>query len=223
MAQTETEAETEAETETETETDVGNDTGDGRHARRSASREKIVQAFKELVREGASSPGAKEVAERAGVGLRTVYRCFEDMETLYRELIPALHGEFLPYLLPPMRTPVRRERLDAILHNRSWVYSEAEPVLFASERHRYSYAALENDYAFLMRVERERLSEFLNPDDALDGAIFEALAAITSFDFWRRLRREQGLDQEQAKAAMAQAAHAVLATAQVAPDLAVTD
>ena len=56
---------------------------DGRHARRSASRIKIVSALKELVQHGNISPRAPQVAERAGSGLRTSYRCLDDMEALY--------------------------------------------------------------------------------------------------------------------------------------------
>ena len=52
---------------------------DGRKARRARSRLKIVHAFKDLVREGAAAPSATDVADKAGVGLRTVYRCFRGL------------------------------------------------------------------------------------------------------------------------------------------------
>ncbi|MBP6689360.1 MAG: hypothetical protein KA153_05180, partial [Hyphomonadaceae bacterium] len=47
---------------------------DGRRQRSDASRRKIAQAMLELLREGEPDPSADLVAERAGVGRRTVFR-----------------------------------------------------------------------------------------------------------------------------------------------------
>ena len=52
----------------------------------------------ELVRAGAISPNAEEVAERAGVGLRTVFRRFDDMDSLYREMAKAMRPRCLAAL-----------------------------------------------------------------------------------------------------------------------------
>lgn len=59
---------------------------DGRRKRGDQSRRQIVDAMIELVRSGEMSPSAAQVAERAGVGLRTVFRHFDEMEILYREM-----------------------------------------------------------------------------------------------------------------------------------------
>ena len=59
---------------------------DGRRARGHVSRSRIVAAMIELVREGCVAPTAEQVALRADVGLRTVFRHFDDMESLYREI-----------------------------------------------------------------------------------------------------------------------------------------
>ena len=45
----------------------------------------------ELVREGRMAPTAEEVAKRAEVGLRTVFRRFKDMESLYAEMSVAIN------------------------------------------------------------------------------------------------------------------------------------
>ncbi len=59
---------------------------DGRLQRSERSREAIVQALYELVGEGSLLPTAEQVAERAGVGIRTVFRHFSDMEKLFSEM-----------------------------------------------------------------------------------------------------------------------------------------
>ncbi len=185
---------------------------DGRHARRSKNRSKIIHAFKELVRDGQASPTAKEVALRAGVGLRTVYRCFDDMGSLYQELVQDLHGEFLPRAALDLDTGDRALRLERLLTNRSAVFGDMEPFLLASEVKRHVYKTLAEDYAYLLTMERERLAFVVNPDETLPIEMVEALNAVTGFSFWRRLRIEQGLDREMAGRVMSRTAHAILAS-----------
>ncbi|MGX6648705.1 TetR/AcrR family transcriptional regulator [Maricaulaceae bacterium MS644] len=186
---------------------------DGRRARRSASRDKIVTAFLALVREGALDPGARAVAEKAGVSPRTVFRCFEDLEALYRELTSIVHAEFLPRAKLDLNTSDRAERLDRLLKNRAAMFSDMEPFRLATERLRHRFASLEEDSAFLVTMERKRLAIVLNPDDAMEADFFEALNAVTSFDFWRRLRIEQGLSKPRAARVMTAAARAIYAAA----------
>ena len=56
---------------------------DGRRQRSSQSSDLIAQACIEIINEGNLNPTAKEVARRAGVGTRTVFRQYEDMEDLH--------------------------------------------------------------------------------------------------------------------------------------------
>jgi AcrR family transcriptional regulator len=186
---------------------------DGRRARRSASRDKIVTAFLALVREGVLEPGAHAVAQRAGVSARTVFRCFEDLEALYRELTAAVHAEFLPRARLDLNTSDRAERLERLLKNRAAMFSDMEPFRLATERYRHRFASLAVDSTFLATMERERLSIVLNPDDAMAADFFEALNAVASFDFWRRLRVEQSLSKPQAARVMTAAARAIYAAA----------
>ena len=60
---------------------------DGRVNRSVATRKKIVNAVTELVYEGFLSPTAEQVSQRANIGLRTVFRHFDDMNSLYSEII----------------------------------------------------------------------------------------------------------------------------------------
>src|SRR5262245_5032731 len=59
---------------------------DGRVRRRERSGRAIVDAMLALVGEGILQPTAQQVAERARVGLRTVFRRFSDMESLFAEM-----------------------------------------------------------------------------------------------------------------------------------------
>jgi len=57
---------------------------DGRIARGIRTRQAIVEAHTELVREGVLRPTAQRVADRAGVSVRTVWTGFADLEALLR-------------------------------------------------------------------------------------------------------------------------------------------
>ena len=57
---------------------------DGRFRRSVRSRERILDALRELVSEGNLRPTGQQVAARASVSLRTVFRQFDDMEVIQR-------------------------------------------------------------------------------------------------------------------------------------------
>ena len=57
---------------------------DGRTLRRSRNRDSVIAALLELIREGNLHPGAAQIAERAGVSHRSVFRYFDDLDDLVR-------------------------------------------------------------------------------------------------------------------------------------------
>ena len=183
---------------------------DGRNRRRANNRAAIIASFLGLVREGVMMPSAQAVAERAKVSPRTVFRCFQDMESLYREIVVALREEFLPRAYLDLNTTDRRERLSLLLANRASVFEDMTPFRLAAEAHRQHSPAISGDKDFLVAMERDRLVTVINPDGALDSLRLEGLSAVTCFEFWRRLRHEQGLDQTRAAEVMRAAAMAIL-------------
>jgi AcrR family transcriptional regulator len=56
---------------------------DGRRLRSERSREAIIDVMLTLIEEGALIPTAQQVSERAGVGIRSVFRHFSDMAGLF--------------------------------------------------------------------------------------------------------------------------------------------
>ncbi|WP_158595822.1 hypothetical protein [Oleomonas cavernae] len=78
---------------------------DGRRQRAVDNRRRIVEAMLALVRAGDVAPGAEAVAAKAGVGLRTVFRLFEDMDSLYREIHSILYAELAPLVATPCPRP----------------------------------------------------------------------------------------------------------------------
>lgn len=60
---------------------------DGRRARREQNVDAVVDAMLDLLGEGHLTPGAAAVAERSGVSLRSVFRYFDDMDSLTERAI----------------------------------------------------------------------------------------------------------------------------------------
>ena len=56
---------------------------DGRRLRSLTSQTIIVDAMMKLIQKGTLEPTAQEVADEAGIGIRTVFRHFQDKETLF--------------------------------------------------------------------------------------------------------------------------------------------
>lgn len=65
--------------------------GDGRHARRQRNRAAVLATTVELLRDGDAFPTLQDIAERAGVSLRSVHRYFEDAD----EAVVAMMGTYM--------------------------------------------------------------------------------------------------------------------------------
>ena len=72
---------------------------DGRRERGRSSHKRIVEAMMELIVGGDLAPSAARVAEEAGIGLRTVFRHFDDMDALYAEITATITERVMPIVL----------------------------------------------------------------------------------------------------------------------------
>jgi AcrR family transcriptional regulator len=171
---------------------------DGRRRRSQDSRARIVQAMLELVHGGDPSPSAELVAARADVGLRTVFRHFKDLDSLYREMSAVIEAELMALVHTPFKGVTWRERVLELVERRGWAYEKISPFRRASEVHRHQSPALAVDHAKLVQISREILRRELPADVAKDRVRFEAIDLLLSFDAWNRLRRDQELSPKRA-------------------------
>lgn len=173
---------------------------DGRRLRSDASRERIVAAMLDLVREGAVSPSAEQVAERAGLGRRTVFRLFKDMEQLYAEMHAAMLGRVQRIVAEPIEGADWRARLQAMLERRARLFEEILVIKTAADAHRHRSKFLQAAHTELNQMLRELMSFLLPRDIKADRLLLEALDGVLSLDLWRRLRMDQRLSPEEATA-----------------------
>jgi AcrR family transcriptional regulator len=171
---------------------------DGRRRRSQDSRARIVQAMLELVHAGDPSPSAELVAARADVGLRTVFRHFNDLESLYREMAAVISTELMALVQTPFKGLTWRERVLELVERRGWAYERIGPFKRAAEIHRRQSPALAVEHNRMVQISREILRRELPTEFAKDRVRFEAIDMLLSFDAWNRLRRDQDLTPKRA-------------------------
>jgi len=176
---------------------------DGRRERSSRSRERIVHALIELIRAGEMTPAAARVAEKANVGLRTVFRHFEEMDSLNREISGIVAAEILPMVEKPFEGATWQEQLDDLLERRADIYERIMPLKIAGSLQRFRSAFLMEDYNRFLKMEREGLKRVLPPAIVKDSVLFSAIELATGFQAWRRLRHDQRLSPKDAHRVLA--------------------
>lgn len=182
---------------------------DGRRQRGQENRRRIVEAMFLLIREGTISPSAEEVSARAKVGLRTVFRHFDDMDSLYREISELMLAEIGPAAtacLPQGNWP---DVLEAMIDWRATVFEKIMPLKIAADVHKHRSAFLREDDRTFIEAQRTMLRAAAPPALRKDRLRLEALELILSYDSWRRLRQDQHLTVAQAKGTIRLAADAL--------------
>jgi AcrR family transcriptional regulator len=183
---------------------------DGRRRRGQDNRARIVAAMLEIIRSGDLAPSAEQVAQRADVGLRTVFRHFQDMDSLYREMSVVIVGELKIVAETPFRSKDWRERVVELIERRAGAFEKIGPFLRASSSSRRRSRDLEVDNARLVAALRAILERQLPPEVARNQPTLEILDLLLSFETWSRLRREQGLSSRRAKETLTAAVRRLL-------------
>ncbi len=176
---------------------------DGRRLRAETSRARLVAAMLELIREGNPAPSAEAVAERAGVGLRTVFRLFNDMDSLYREMHAMMLARLAPIAAEPVVGETWRERLRNLIHRRVRLFEEMMPFQVAADTQRARSPFLNKAHESLVRLQRSMATALLPDEVKADPVLVEMMDLVMSFDAWRRLRLDQHLSMDEAETIVA--------------------
>lgn len=145
-----------------------------------------------LVEAGQITPRAEDVAVRAAVGLRSVFRHFKDMDSLYAEMAQRL-AQGYQASLSPFKSTLWRDQLFEAIDRRLMVYERLLPFKRAADAHRHESPIIQQNHEYVIALLRARLSVILPPAHAADPMIFETIDMLLSFDVWQRLRIEQRL------------------------------
>lgn len=175
------------------------DAVDGRRQRGQDNRARIVVAMMDLVREGQVAPSAEQVAAQADVGLRTVFRHFQDMDSLYREMSAVIEARVRSILERPPEAAGRAGQIRELIRRRALAFEAIAPYRRAADAFRHRSRFLGADADRLSIELRAKLEQMLPPEISADPLKLEALDLLMSFEAWARLRQEQKLSVEAAQ------------------------
>lgn len=174
------------------------DTTDGRHARSERTRGAVAEAMLDCLQEGILRPSAKQVAERAEVSTRAVFRHFENMDSLF-EQVCELQIERVDRQLPLIvEEGTLDERIQSLVANSIARNQITSPVRRAAILTEPFSKQLRDRYAWFRSVLRRQVRASLASElDALDETarrdIVAAVAALLSFGYWDELKSHEKL------------------------------
>ena len=171
-------------------------TGDGRFARSKKTKDAIVRALLKLLR-NTPFPTAEQVAKESKIGLRTVYRQFKDMESIYL----SLHEECMHSLGQIFNSDVDldrpfNERVSFAIRERFTIYEKYETLFIATISNSARLPTLVNQVAESYQFMRERFIKIVPEIENLSTIKSDLLFTRILFPSWFSLRNVLMHDQK---------------------------
>jgi AcrR family transcriptional regulator len=171
---------------------------DGRRLRSERSRQAIIDAALALMEEGNLVPTAQQISDRAGVGIRSFFRHYADMETLFVAIDERSRESVESVFIGGDRDGTMEERLQHAMERHADGYEKHTKMILSTAAQRWRYEFLRKNYARYQRGLRKDLDDWLPELKRLLRSDREAVDAIASFEMWHRLREHQGLSKKAA-------------------------
>jgi AcrR family transcriptional regulator len=184
---------------------------DGRVRRSERSRQAIVEAMLDLVGSGILRPTAQQVADRAGVGIRSVFRHFSEMDTLYAAMDSRIAGEAARIAAAGDRSGSLTQRVGGLVRQRSALFERVAPYKRAANLSRWRSRFLRERHQRMQRLLRADLLTWLPELAHVSADLLEAVDLATSFEAWDRLRGDRQVSQKTAAAAVERTLRALVA------------
>ena len=178
---------------------------DGRRLRRERNQDAVVDAILDLLREGNLSPSAREIADRSGVSLRSLFRHFDDLEALFAAGVQRQLEEVGPAFEVVIEPGPLDERIRAVVRHRADLYEQIAPVRRAATLQAPFRESVRDGLDWSHRTLRHQLvtafdGELADRTPKDRRVLLEAVDAATSWANWEGLRTTQGLSEAEAEA-----------------------
>ena len=183
---------------------------DGRRQRSQRSRQKILEAMWALMLGGDMDPSAADIAEKAGVGLRSVFRHFEDMDAIHRELVLLAEEKVTPLLMQPYKAQDWKSQLVELVSRTVDLWDPLRVPHATVEARRFKSDILMDDYKRSRMKELSAVKAVLPADIPDHETVLLSLDAILCFSNVRRLREERNLSVQKTKAVMTHMVEAII-------------
>ncbi|MBV9952083.1 MAG: TetR/AcrR family transcriptional regulator [Acidimicrobiia bacterium] len=186
---------------------------DGRNLRRATNRQAVLDALVELFGEGRYQPSTAEIAERAGISPRSLFRYFDDLDDLVRAAIEQSLAAARPLfdhdIDPAAPTG---QKIAAFVAARSRLFEAIGPSARAGRASAHRHPALARQIHDGRSYLRRELRRTFAPELAgRPAGLLPALDALTQFESYELLRHDQRLSARRATDAVALAMTTLLA------------
>jgi|TARA_B110000459_G_C16585157_1_gene483226 AcrR family transcriptional regulator len=171
---------------------------DGRRQRSVNTQATIVDAMMILIKKGILEPTAQQVADEAGLGIRTVFRIVKDKETLFSRMDEKVR-ESNQMLYQASPSGSLKDRIEGLMQIESKGYEVNIEFIKATLANKWKYKTLEENYKKNQLLLKKLMFTWLPEISQLDSNLQEFLTAINSPNFWIELRENQTLSVEKAK------------------------
>ena len=185
---------------------------DGRRLRSDRSRQVIVESMLYLVGQGNLTPTAQQVANHAKVGIRSVFRHFEDMEAIFKTADDIWRkglDKNLQALDLDAQLPLAK-RIQQAAKLLGGAYEDNSNILKSTATRRWRSAFLQRNYASYQTRIRADILRSLPEIEQLSDNKKEAIVGFLSFEYWDRLRDHQSLSADASIALIGELLQALL-------------
>jgi AcrR family transcriptional regulator len=188
---------------------------DGRTARAARTHDAVVDALLALIGEGNLRPTARQVSERAGVSLRSVFQHFDDLESLFAAAAHRQISRVMAIEVRVTETGPLPDRVGAFTDSRSRLLEAITPVRRAALLQEPFSAEIANRLSWARQWNLDELQRVFAPElaafnEADRQEVVAALHAATEWYSWETLRAHNGLSAEMASRVMSRTIRALL-------------
>ena len=190
---------------------------DGRHARRDRNRLAVVDAMLSLYATGNLDPSSDEIAERAGLSSRSLFRYFEDLDDLVRVAISRQHERLQPQSgLDVSSSGSLADRVSRLVTQRVRLFDRIGSVGIVSRVRAPFQPLIASELTISRSFLRRQLGQLFAPElagrDATGAAgAVATIDVLTSFESLNLMRDDQQLSRAQIESALTDAITRLLA------------
>lgn len=162
---------------------------DGRRLRSVTSQNIIVDAMMTLIQRGILEPTAQEVADEAGIGIRTVFRQIQDKENLFSKMdekVRATLQETLKRATNPRGN--LEERIEGLIELEAEIFESNLQFLRATLANKWKYNTLQKNYERNQRNIKSLLYTWIPELKNLSESQQTLLTSVNSAGYWIELR-----------------------------------
>ena len=190
------------------------DETDGRHARRERNRLAVVDAMLALYATGNLEPSSDQIAQRAGLSPRSLFRYFDDLDDLVRVAVARHYERLLPLVDLDTTTAPLADRVARLVDQRLRLFEAIASVGTVARLRAPFQPLIAAELATARRYWREQIRKLFAAELRQLGSpaahVVASIDVLTSFESVQLMRDDQQLSAPAIAAALVHSITALL-------------